>query len=411
MTVAVRGRPDHRVIRRLLLAGFLIGIAALLYDSFRPKPVTVDLAAVTRGPLEVTIDDDGRTRIKERYIVSTPLAGRLLRIKLDPGDSVTAGETILASLEPTDPALLDPRERAEAEARVRAAEAKLKQVTPLVATEQEDLKFAESELLRARKLHERGSTTQRDLDEKELGYRRSNHEYRATKFEEEIATFELQQAKAALLRTTRDSAEESDDWFFRIPAPITGRVLRVFQESATVVQAGERLMELGDPTDLEIEVDVLSTAAVRVRPGSRVRLEQWGGDEPLQGTVRLIEPSAFTKISALGVEEQRVNVIVDFDDALESRPNLGDGYRIEARIVIWENDNVLRVPTGALFRDGEQWAVFTTDHRRARLQPVSLGNRNALQAEVLDGLSEGAQVVLHASDRIADGVAIEPRDN
>jgi HlyD family secretion protein len=240
-----------------------------------------------------------------------------------------------------------------------------------------------------------------------VAFQQAENEYEAARFEREIAGFELEVARAALTHGTAEHS--SSDWSFPVTSPISGRVLRVFQESATIVNAGDRILEVGEPTDLEVEVDVLSRDAVRIRQGSRVMLEQWGGSESIAARVRLIEPSAFTKVSALGIEEQRVNVIIDFVDPPEARPPLGDGYRVEAAIVEWESADVLTVPTGALFRDGENWAVFVAQGNRARLARVELGHRNDNEAEVLNGLQEGDRVILYPGDRVEDRISIEER--
>jgi HlyD family secretion protein len=408
-------RPLKRI---LLIAIGLLAVGALVY-AFRPRPVEVDVAEVARGPLQVTVDEDGRTRIRERYIVSAPLAGRLQRIRLRAGDEIEAGDTVLASIAPTDPALLDARAQAESEARVRAAEAALERADPQVEAARAALQFAESDLARTRRLHERNAASRDEVERAELLYRTRTQELRSAQFAQEIARFELEQARAALVRTRQpqgnstdsqnDENHQPDDWHFEIHSPITGRVLRVIQESETVVVPGERLLEVGDPTDLEIEIDVLSSDAVRVTPGDRVLLEQWGGELPLVGVVRTVEPSAFTKVSALGVEEQRVNVIVDLVDPPAHRPTLGDGFRVEARIVVWEDDDVLKVPAGALFRHDRDWAVFVVENGRAVLRTVQIGRRNGLEAQVLDGLEEDELVVAHPGDRIFDGVAVAPR--
>jgi len=391
--------------RRLLLILFGLALAAALVYAFLPKPVGVDLATVSRGPLVVTVDEDGKTRLKDRYVVAAPLAGRLQRIELKAGDSVEAGKTLIAAIEPTDPALLDPRARAEAEARVRAAEAKLKQAGPELERALTAMRFAESKLARIRQLQQSSATTKEEVEERELLFRSTSEEFKSKKFAEDIARFELELAQAALVRTRPDGV----DGHFEIHAPISGRVLRVYQESATVVTPGTQLLELGDSQQLEVEIDVLSSDAVQIRPGAKVYLEQWGGENPLVASVRLVEPSAFTKISALGVEEQRVNVIADFADPVDSRATLGDGYRVEARIVVWENDDVLRVPTSALFREGEDWSVFVVENERAVQRGVKLGRRNNLEAEVLDGLRDGQKVVMYPSDKIEDGVAVTER--
>ncbi len=382
---------------------------ALLYVAFRPQPIDVDLAAVARGALQVTVDEDGKTRIRERYIVSSPLAGRLLRIEMEPGDAVQRGNSLLATIQPRDPALLDARELASAAARVKAQEAALERAQPVLESARVALELAESELGRARQLAREKGISVQALDHAEADYRLRSEEYRAARFSERITEYELELARAALLSTNPESDGEGPIAQFEIHSPINGRVLRVFQESATVVDAGAQLLELGDPADLEIEVDVLSSDAVKIQPVRKVSLEQWGGDGPLEGVVRLVEPSAFTKYSALGVEEQRVNVIVDFVDPPEKRATLGDAFRVEARIVIWSEADVLKIPTSALFRRGDEWAVFVVQGNRARVRAVVVGQQNGLEAQVLAGLESGEQIVLHPSDKLADGSRIAPR--
>lgn len=382
-------------------------IAALVY-AFMPQPVAVDLATIERGPLRVTVDEDGKTRIKERYVVSSPLEGRLLRIELEVGDSIARGKTLLAGIEPKNPSLLDARALAESRARVQAAEAKLQQSEPALEQAKIKLQYAETELGRGRELFEKGAITPEEMDDLQQQYRYAQEAFRSSKFAKEIARFELAQAKAALLRIDPET-NDPENWLFEIRSPIDGRVLRIFQESSTVVTPGERIMELGDPRDLELEIDVLSSDGVKIHPGDKVQLEQWGGDEPLVGVVRLVEPSAFTKVSALGVEEQRVYVIADFVTPPAERASLGDGFRVEARIIIWEEDEVLKVPTSALFRHQQQWSVFRAKNGRAEVVPVQVGHRSTLEAEVLSGLSPGDRVILHPSDKIQDGVAITPR--
>ncbi len=396
-------------VRKLWPVGVgLVVLAAIVY-AFLPTPADVDVAAVTRGLLRVTVDHEGKTRIKERYAVAAPLAGRLLRVELHPGDVITAGKTLLATIEPTDPALLDVRARAEAEARVRAAEAARKRAQAALSREQQAYEQAQHDYDRARQLLASRAISQEEFDRVEHRERLTQAELRVTEFAASIADFELEQARAALLRTQPRESADPDAWRFDIRAPINGKVLRVFQESAIVVTPGTRLLEVGDPTDLECEIDVLSTDAVKVAPGARVFLEHWGGGQPLLAQVRVVEPAAFLKISALGVEEQRVWVIADFLDPPAKRLRLGDGYRVEARIVVWEGADVLQVPAGALFRYQEDWAVFVLDNGRARLQPVRVGQNNGLEAEVLDGLQENDTVILHPGDRIRDRIWVVPR--
>ncbi len=415
------------MLRRLGLVAVALSVVGMLVYALLPKPVGVDLGTVERGPLQVTVDEDGRTRIKEQYIVSTPLSGRLMRIDLDVGDPVVAGQSAIARIQPTDPALLDPRARAQSEARVKAAEARLKQAATGLEKAKAAMDFAESEVARIRKLRDRDAATSSQVDAKELEFRTTTQEFRAARFAEEIARFELELEQAALLRTQGDEDDDdsahgngghgdADDGTpsdangeFLIRAPISGRVLKVFQESATVVTPGMQLVQLGDPSDLEIVVDVLSSDAVRIVPGAKARLDQWGGEEPLTATVRLVEPSGFTKISALGVEEQRVNIVLEFDDPPENRSSLGDSFRVEAHIVIWEDPQVLKVPNSALFRHEGKWAVFRINDVHARLQPVEIGHQNSLESEILSGLGEGDRIVMHPSDQIKDGVEVFER--
>ena len=381
----------------------LLVLAAIAYGLW-PRPVEADLGEVTRGPMRVTVDEEGKTRIRERYIVSAPLAGSLLRVLLKAGNPVVAGQTVLAIMEPSDPALLNAREKAEAEARVRAAEAAVQQAQARVAAARKEYELAAGNLARVRKSHESGVASADELQTAEVRERVRAEEVRASQFAERVAAFELSLARAAFRRTDPKSTLPPEDSRLDIRAPVDGKVLRVFQESAAVVSPGTKILEVGDPLDLEMVVEVLSTDAVKVSPGQRVVVERWGGTEPLEGRVRLVEPAAFLKVSALGVEEQRVNVIADFTDPPDKRKQLGDAYRVEARIVVWEAKDVVKVPAGALFRaPGSGWSVFAVRDGRAKIIPVSVGRSNGLEAEVLEGLAPGDRVVLHPSDRVRDG--------
>ena len=401
-----------KFIRRLLMV--LLGLAVLggIVYAFLPQPVPVDVAAISRDLLRVTVNEDGKTRIRERYVVSTPLAGQLRRIELDPGDEVVEGETALATIFPDAPQLLDPRERAEAAARVSAAEASVNRAQTNIESAKVAEEIAESQHERIRRLQERNSASEQQFEDAMLSMRARQEEHRAAQFSLQIAQFELAQAQAALQRfePNSDEAPDGDRWQFEIRSPISGRVLRVVQESAAVLPAGAQLLELGDPSNLELEVDVLSTDAVKIEPGDKIVLEHWGGDEPLTGIVRLIEPAAFTKISALGVEEQRVFVIGDLTVSDAQRARLGDAFRFEARIVVWEEEDVLQCPTAALFRQEDQWAVFVLHEDHAVLRTVTIGQRNADAAQVLDGLNEGERVIVYPSDRVKNDVAVEVRN-
>ena len=399
--------------RRAVLVLLAAAVLAAIVLGMLPEPVEADLANVTRGTIRVTVDQDGKTRIRERYVVSAPLAGRLLRIDMDPGQRVDAGKTVLATIEPRDPDLLDARAIVEAEASVNAAEAKLRRMEPILEEAVAAQEFSEAELRRAREsqMQNPQAISASSVEEKLMAYRKQSALVSSAQHAEEIARFELEQARAALIRSRpveadSDSKGDRNGWNIVIRAPVDGRVLRVFQESSAVVAAGEDLLELGDPSDLEVEIDVLSRDAVKIRPGAPVMLEHWGGDETLVGRVRLVEPSAKTKISTLGVEEQRVDVIVDLDDP---PTQLGDGFRVEARIIIVEAEDVLKIPASSLFRDGEQWAVFCVLNGVVQSRVVEVGLQNGLEAEVKVGLEEHDQVIVHPSDDIVDGVKVLPR--
>jgi HlyD family secretion protein len=396
-------------MRRLIPIVVALAIAAAIAYAFWPKPLPVDFEPVSAGPMTVTVDEEGKTRIKERYIVSAPLGGQLQRIELDPGDPVKTGETLLAVIEPTDPALLDSRTIAETEARVKASEANVQQSNTAVERARVALEFAQNDLQRTQKLRERQQATLEELENADMLLRTRREDLQAAEFAVQIAKFELEQAQAALVRTKPGPRSPGETTNVAINSPITGTVLRVLQESATVVTPGVQLIELGDPRELEVEVDVLSSDAVKIDPGDHVWLEHWGGDRPLAGRVRRVDPAGFTKVSALGVEEQRVNVIIDFDDQYENRQSLGDAYRVEAKIVVWEEPQVLRVPASALFRVGEDWAVYRVNDTRAHLTKIEVGQTNALYAQVLSGLKAGDTVISHPSDKITDGVRVIKR--
>jgi HlyD family secretion protein len=405
--------------RKFLLVLFAAAIVAAVGWGLVPEPIEVDLAPATRGEVEVTVDEDGKTRIREKYVVSAPLGGRVLRINMDPGDEVTAEETLLATIEPRDPELLDARTIAQAEARVKAAEASLERMEPLLEEATAAQQFAEAELKRVREAAAVNpqSVSTSEKESKLLAFRTTSALLRSAQQNKEIARFELAQARAALMRSRPPSENPprgesliANGWNFPIRSPINGRVLRVFQESSAIVAPGAPLLELGDPTDLEVEIDVLSRDAVKIKPGALVYLEHWGGDDVLEGRVRLVEPSAFTKISTLGVEEQRVNIIVDLVDPPQDRTELADGFRVEARIVIDKADDVLKVPTSALFRVGDKWAVFHAVEGKAVEKEVEVGLQNGLEAEIRGGLQEGDLVIVHPGDDVVAGSAIRQRD-
>lgn len=396
-------------IKRVFMFLAAAALCAAIVYAFLPKPIGVDTGLVTRGPMQVTVDEDGKTRIKDRYIVSSPAAGELLRVDLRAGDPVQAGKTLLATLEPADPSLLDVRQQAESQARVKGAEAARRRAETQIRQVEASAEHAEAEYRRYKELSKKGSATVEQFEQAELERRTRQEELRAAQFALQVADFELEQARAGLIRSFPRENASAESWRLDIHSPIDGRVLRVFQESAAVVQPGTQLMELGDPENLEAVIDVLSSDAVKISPGAKVRLEHWGGDHPLEGRVRLVEPSGFTKVSSLGVEEQRVNVIIDLADSSARREALGDAFRVEARIVVWESSDALKLPASALFRRGRDWAVFVVEESRAVLRVVEVGARNDLEAQVLKGLREHDVVIVHPSDRVADGLAVTAR--
>jgi HlyD family secretion protein len=391
--------------RRLLLGLAALALAGLAWWALRAPAVPVELGEVTRGPLELTVDEEGETRVRQRFVVAAPAAGRLLRITLDEGDAVEVGDVLARIV----PAPLDPRDRAAAEARLEAAQAAKQGAAARAALAAAALAQAERDLARAERLREAGALSDEELERARLALTRAQREREAALFAAAAAEHEVEAARAVLIaaRAARpalaDEACLTPATCIEVRAPIDGRVLRLHEESERVVPAGAPLVELGDPSATEIVVDVLSADAVMIRPGADLWVEDWGGGEPLRATVRRIEPSGFTKVSALGVEEQRVNVIADFAEAPDG---LGDGYRVEARIVVWRGDDVLRVPSSALFRQREGWAVFVVDGAVARRREVEVGARGPFEAEVRAGLAAGERVVLHPSDRLADGVRV-----
>ncbi len=393
--------------RRILPAATAAVLIAALVYALMPRPVEVDLSSVDRGPLEVVVREDGKTRIKDRYVVASPLAGKLERIHLRSGDVVVADKALIAVIEPSDPDLLDPRARAQAEAKVHAAKAQKSQVETQLQRARVNHDFAKVDLDRVGGGFAAKTLSHQELDVAEQKEQSAGIALREAEFAVQVADFEQEQASAVLLRAGSDVGDK--EWRHEIFSPINGKVLRVFQESATVVSPGTKLVELGEPSDLEIEADVLSTYGVQILPGARVSIEHWGGVQPLHGRVRLVEPSGFTKVSSLGVEEQRVNVIIDFTDKPATRATLGDAFRVEARIVIWENPNVLRVHAGALFRTDKEWTVFVMENGRAEQRKVSIGQSNEDFAEVLGGLQEGESVIIFPTDRVRAGVKVKSR--
>jgi len=391
-----------RWIKRIVVLLVLVAIAAALVWSMLPKPVPAQTAAVTRGPLEVTVDEDGRARVHDRHVVVAPLAGLLGRIELHAGDAVTE-ETVVARIAPMASPLLDVRSRKELEGRLAIARAQRRQVLSVVERARTAADYARQEAERGQALAAKGALPTAERDRRNLEADIAARDLDSARFAASVAANEVRTVEGLLARATSGSKEDVE-----VRAPITGQVLRVFTESEGVVQPGTPLVEVGDRSRLEIAADVLTADAVGIRPGADVSIEAWGGP-PLVGIVRLVEPSAVTKISALGVEEQRVVVVIDLCDEPGAWAALGDGWRVEVRIVTWKGDDVVTVPLGAVFRAGEAWAVFVVEDGRARRRLVELGQRSGAAAEVLSGLAEGERVILHPSERIRDDVRVEPR--
>ncbi|MFM9965042.1 MAG: efflux RND transporter periplasmic adaptor subunit [Planctomycetaceae bacterium] len=439
----------------------IAGILAAVGYGFLPKPVLVDTARVTRGSLAVTVSEDGKTRVRDRYLISSPLAGRLHRIKVRAGDPVTAPPSLessgngngvaataledpinghgldpipptispgatavtdLAIIDPIDPSLLDSRQIAQAELHVKAMQTAIQSAAASREKANVALEWAKTDLERRKGLAGKGANSKQELEDAAMLVRSRIEELNVAKFAEVTAQYERDLASAALLRSQPLAPDTAEKWQLRLQSPITGVVMKVLQESEAIVQQGTPLLEVGDPRDLEVDIEVLSTDAVRIRPGQTVRLKHWGGERPLTARVRLVEPSGFLKLSALGVEEQRVHVIANFEDPYSARPTLGNGYRVEAEIVLWEQDGVVKIPTGALFRENgsatpsapaqpprDLWAVYVVENGVARKRQVEIGRRNGLEAEVLNGLTESDQVIVHPSDRIRDQVQVQPR--
>ena len=394
--------------RKLLPYAIGAALLCLIVFGLWPKPIEVEAASVAAGPLTTAVLEEGKTRIRHRHIISAPVSGFLNRVELRAGDRIEAGTTVLATIQPQIAGFLDPRTRAEAEARVRSAEAATMQRAAQLERANASLQLAEKELTRAKALQRSGAIAARDFDAAESQASVLARESRAATFAQQVSEFERAQAEAALIQAQTPQGEKTEPLV--ITAPVSGFVLHVHEESARVLAVGAPIMEVGDPTDLETEIELLSSDAVGVRPGADATIERWGGDTALRGRVAVVEPGAFTKISALGVEEQRVKVRVDFVDPLPPGRALGDRFRVEARIVTWSSASVLQIPTGALFRRGDAWMTFLLDRGKARATKVAIGRNNGVAAEVLGGLRAGQLVILHPPDAVADGGRVRRRE-
>jgi HlyD family secretion protein len=395
-------------IRRWIVIGTLgaIVVLAILY-GFYPKPVPVDLVKVSRGPLRVTVEEEGETRVKDRFVISAPVAGFMRRINLKVGDPVKRGQ-IVAELEPLRSDVLDPRSLAEAEANVAAAESSLRAAEEQARAAAADAEYAIKKLERIRKLYLEGVIPRDQLDQAEAEAKRTEATLRAADAAVKVARSELQRARSKLRYSAAETTPNPDK-IVTIRSPIKGQVLKIHHESEGAVNSGEALIDVGDTEKIEVTIEVLSADAVSIKPGTPVLFERWGGGSPLPGKVRVVEPAGFTKVSSLGVEEQRVHVIADITSLSESRKRLGDGYRVEARFMIWEGKDILQVPASALFRKGEGWAVFVAKNKKAQQREVKVGHRTGLVAEILSGLVEGEEVIAYPDDAVQKGTRLRLR--
>jgi HlyD family secretion protein len=393
-----------RFLKNKKLIASVLLVAAIGAAAMWPEAMEVTVVRAERGPMQVTVDEDGETRVRDRFLVTAPVSGRVHRIEIEPGDPVGRGKTLLARITPAESPLLDSRTRGELQAAVEAATAAGGQARAERQRAATALERARSTLRRQQELMKAGAISSDDLEAAETALASAEDGLRAAEFTERRAESELQLARARL--SAPSASGRSVDVF----SPVDGTVLRRLRESEGVVPVGEPLLEIGEPGRMEIVADLLSTDAVRVSPGAAVLIEQWGGGHTLHARVRRVEPSGFMKVSALGVEEQRVNVIIDFTNPAEAS-RLGDGYRVEVRIVLWQEDDVLKVPVGALFRQGDGWAVFVVEEGRVRRQMVQLDQRNENEGQITGGLEAGATIVLHPPDTLTDGARVIVQEN
>jgi len=393
--------------RRVFVISVGVVVAAALAYGFLPKPVPVDVAKAARGPLRVTVEEEGRTRVRDRFVLSAPVAGYLRRIELNAGDRVKKGQQV-ALLEPLRSTVLDPRSKAEADAAVSAAKATLEAAKEKASAAAADAEYARDNEARMKQLSDSGHIARNDLDQALTASKKAEAMRLSAEAAVLAAKADLERAESVLGYSAAEHPAASGKTVV-VHAPASGRVLKLHRESEGVVTAAEPLIDIGNPGNLEVKAEVLSADAVKLHTGTAVLFERWGGDSPLEGKVRVVEPSGFTKISSLGVEEQRVNVIVDLTSPSELWKQLGDGYRLDATFILWEGKDVLQVPASALFRKGDGWALFTVQDRRAKITPVEVGKRNGIAAEIVKGLPEGATVITNPDDNILDGRSVRIR--
>ncbi|MBE2213380.1 MAG: HlyD family efflux transporter periplasmic adaptor subunit [Opitutaceae bacterium] len=394
--------PSRKKRRRWIPWTLGLALIVALGLGLRPSPARVEVARVTTGPLQATVSEEGKTRIRQRYVISSPVNGQLRRVPFKPGAEITAG-AILAVIEPMAASPLDARSRALAEARRDAAAAALDKARAAY-------QLAVTERTRVENMQREGTVSPQDLDTARLRETNAARDVVNAEGTLRSAEAELHVAASTASESPSSDGPAAPQAPLALTAPVAGRVLRVFQESERPVAAGTPILEVGDPTDLEVVVELLSRDGAALAPGAKVLFEQWGGDKPLEGRVRLVEPAAFTKISALGVEEQRVYVVADITTPLAERASLGDNFRVEARVVVWETERTLKVPTSGLFRQGSSWAALVLRDGRAELVPVEAGRSSGTEMQVLSGLAEGDEVILYPGDRIKPGQRVQRMD-
>jgi len=387
-------------LTRIIYYLLALGVVALIVIAFLPSPIKVETARVTKGPLRVTVDEEGEARAHDRFVVAAPIAGRLTRVELHGGDPVSLNQVVAV----INPLPIDQREHAEIKARVQSAEALKRGADEAVEHARADHEQAERDLRRAENLVEGGVISRQSLEQASNAETISKNELEAARFRAQAAASDVNVAKAGLIAIESEQGGASK--LVTLRSPVRGRVLWVIEKSERVVTSGTPIITIGDPGKLEIVVDLLSTDAVKVKPGAAMVLENWGGESSIRARVRTVEPSAFTKVSALGIEEQRTNIVADFVDPPGP---LGDGYRVEARIIIWEAEAVLTIPSSALFRRGEGWCVFVVENGKASRREVEIGHRSQFDAEVVSGLDEGSAVIVHPTNQIDDGAKVENR--
>jgi HlyD family secretion protein len=394
--------------RRIFVISAGVLVAVGLVYGFLPKSVVVEVARARRGPLRVTVEEEGRTQVRDRFVVSAPIAGYLRRITLDVGDAVQKGSTV-AALAPLGSTVIYPRSRAEAEAAVAAARAGLDAAKENARAAEAEAQYARERWVRMQNLAANGYISKDDRDLADSENKKAEANRLSAEAAVSTAKANLEQALNVQRYAVAGENHDSSDTV-AARAPISGTVLKLHRQSAGIVNSGEPLLDIGDPRKLEVKVDVLSADAVKLHPGTRVVFERWGGDQDLEGRVRVVEPAGFTKVSSLGVEEQRVNVLVDLTSPFELWRRLGDGYRLDATFILWESSGVLQVPASSLFRKGDGWALFTAENKRAHLREIVVGHRNGLSAEILSGVPEGVFVIAHPDDMVRDGVRVRVRN-